>query len=171
MATTTHVPLELYLRSDYSPDAEYIDGEVKERPVGEDSHSAWQLAICNWFLKNQSAWNILIRPELRVQVNPLNFLVADVAILDASLPRERFATHPPVAVFEVLSPENSMREMMRKFELYRAMGIPQIWLIDPEDPNQVWRRFTESGLIHGTEFSHPPLGIHFEMQEIGKLVV
>ena len=171
MATTTHVPLELYLRSDYSPDAEYIDGEVRERPVGEDSHSAWQLAICNWFLKNQSAWKILIRPELRVQVNLLNFLVADVAILNASLPRERFATHPPVAVFEVLSPENSMREMMRKFELYRAMGIPQIWLIDPEDPNQIWHRFTESGLIQGTEFSHPPLGIHFEMQEIGRLVV
>ena len=171
MATTTHVPLELYLRSAYSPDAEYMDGEVRERPEGEDSHSAWQDAICAWFREHRNDWQIRVRPGLRVQVNPLNFLVADVAILNASLPRERFATHPPVAVFEVLSPENSMREMMRKFELYRAMGIPQIWLIDPEDPNQIWHRFTESGLIQGTEFSHPPLGIHFEMQEIGKLVV
>jgi Uma2 family endonuclease len=170
MATTTPASLEIYLRSDYSPDAEYIDGEVRERPAGEDSHSAWQLAICSWFQEHAKEWSIRIRPELRVQVNPLNFLVADVAILDASLPRERFAVHPPVAVFEVLSPENSMREMMRRFELYRAMGIPQIWLIDPEDPNQVWRRFTESGLTPSTEFAYPLLGIHFEMQEIGKLV-
>jgi hypothetical protein len=26
MATTTHVPVEVYLRSSYEPDAEYIDG-------------------------------------------------------------------------------------------------------------------------------------------------
>jgi hypothetical protein len=31
MATTTHIPLEVYLRSDYQPDAEYIDGELLGR--------------------------------------------------------------------------------------------------------------------------------------------
>ncbi len=170
MAATTHVPLEVYLHSDYSPDAEYIDGEVRERPVGEDSHSAWQLAICTWFASHVSEWHIRVRPELRIQVNPLNFLVADVAILDGSIPKARFATHPPVAVFEVLSPENSMREMMRKFDLYRAMGIPHIWLIDPEEQTAIWRRFTSEGLVESSHFEYSPLGIHFEMQEIGKLV-
>jgi hypothetical protein len=27
MATTTHVPVEVYLRSSYEPDAEYVDGK------------------------------------------------------------------------------------------------------------------------------------------------
>ena len=52
MATTTHIPLEVYLRSDYQPDAEYIDGELRERPTGEDDHSAWQGAICLWFAQH-----------------------------------------------------------------------------------------------------------------------
>ena len=34
MATTTHVPVEVYLRSSYEPDAEYVDGEIEERPAG-----------------------------------------------------------------------------------------------------------------------------------------
>ena len=34
MATTTHVPVEVYLRSSYEPDAEYVDGKIEERPDG-----------------------------------------------------------------------------------------------------------------------------------------
>ena len=43
--TTTHVPVEVYLRSSYEPDAEYVDGAIEERAVGENDHSAWQEAI------------------------------------------------------------------------------------------------------------------------------
>jgi hypothetical protein len=45
MATTTYVPVEEYLRSSFKPDAEYIDGQIEERNVGENDHSAWQKAI------------------------------------------------------------------------------------------------------------------------------
>lgn len=168
MATTAHIPVEVYLRSDYSPDAEYIDGEVHERPMGEDQHSAWQQAIRAWFHQHAAEWKIRVRPELRVQVKPENFLVPDVAILDAALPKERIAMHPPVAVFEVLSPENTKREMQRKYELYQAMGIPNIWVIDPEKP--VWHRYTAAGLHPATDFAHQPLGIQFQITEIDKLI-
>jgi len=166
MAATTQVPLEIYLRSDFSPDAEYIDGEIKERPVGENDHSALQLAICIWFTQHAEAWNILVRPELRIQVNPQNFLVADVAILDANQPMERFAPHPPISVFEVLSPENSMRDMLRKLRLYQEMGIPHIWLIDPAE--KIWRRFTGGGLEESSSFDHPR--ISFSMDSILRMV-
>ena len=44
-ATTTFVPVEEYLRSSFDPDAEYIDGQIidgqiEERAVGENDHSA-----------------------------------------------------------------------------------------------------------------------------------
>jgi Uma2 family endonuclease len=39
----------------------------------------------------------------------------------------------PVAVFEVLSREDTIPRMKRKLEDYRAMGIAQIWVIDPEE--------------------------------------
>jgi len=168
MATATRVPLEVYLRSDYQPDAEYIDGELRERPMGEDDHSAWQDAICAWFRAHREEWNIRVRPELRVQVGSVNYLVPDVAILDTANPKERIATLPPLAVFEVWSPENKVRDMMRKLTLYEQMGIPQIWLIDPADP--VWQRFEDGKLADQDTFSLPGRGIHFAMSEINQLV-
>jgi Uma2 family endonuclease len=167
MATATHAPLEVYLHSDYQPDAEYVDGEIRERPAGEDDHSALQCAISEWFHQHRDKWNIRVRPALRVQVKAENYLVPDVAILDAANPKEKTATRPPLAVFEVWSPENKIREMMRKLALYEQMGIPQIWLIDPSDP--VWQRFEDGRLVDRDIFSLPERGIHFEMSEIGKL--
>jgi len=168
MATAAHIPLEVYLHSDFQPDAEYIDGELRERPMGEDDHSAWQDAICAWFREHMDEWNIRVRPELRVQVKAQNYLVPDVSILDAANPKEKIATQPPLAVFEVWSPENKIREMMRKLSLYEQMGIPQIWFIDPADP--VWQRFEDGRLLDCETFSQPERGIQFEMSEIGKLV-
>jgi hypothetical protein len=45
----TYVPLEVYLKSSYEPDAEYVDGVIEERPMGENDHSAWQHALDGWF--------------------------------------------------------------------------------------------------------------------------
>ncbi|ABU59422.1 Uma2 family endonuclease [Roseiflexus castenholzii] len=39
---------------------------------------------------------------------------------------------PPQAVFEVLSPGNTLREMARKFEFYNRYGVQEYYLIDPE---------------------------------------
>jgi Uma2 family endonuclease len=73
-----------------------------------------------------------------------------------------------LAVFEVWSPENKVRDMMIKLDLYEKMGIPQIWLLDPTDP--VWQRYEDGRLVDRSTFSLPERGIQFEMGEIGKLV-
>ncbi len=40
------ISLEVYLLSSgYEPDAEYVDGEIEECPMGEFDHNAWQQAI------------------------------------------------------------------------------------------------------------------------------
>ena len=49
MATTVHVPLETYLNTSYSPDVEYVDGEIRDRALGAYGHSEWQAAIVTWF--------------------------------------------------------------------------------------------------------------------------
>jgi Uma2 family endonuclease len=168
MATTNQVPVETYLRSIFHPDAEYIDGEIRERPMGDDQHSAFQAAICAFFFQYLDSWNIRVRPELRVQVTPGNYLIPDVSILDAANPRERIPTLPPIAAFEVWSPDNKIREMMRKFDMYEQMGISQIWLIDPTDP--VWQRYENGRLVDRGIFSQPESGIEFSIDEINKFV-
>lgn len=167
---SSNVPVELYLHSaEWDPDAEYVDGEILERPMGENDHSAWQAAIQKWFWKHEQEWNIRVRPELRVQlVARKNYRVPDVAILDRDRPIEQIATHPPVAVFEVLSPEDRWPRMIRKLEDYETMGIQQIWVIDPKDRST--RRYCNGQLVVAAQFDEPAKAIHFDMKEIEALL-
>lgn len=131
MATTTQVPVELYLRSSYEPDADYVDGEIEERPMGEFDHASWQYAILQWFAPHEKDWNIWVRPELRVQVSLTRYRVPDVVVIDRAHPIEQILTHPPVAVFEVLSPDDSLTGSLRKLNDYEQMGIKTIGAVDP----------------------------------------
>jgi Uma2 family endonuclease len=133
MATPTMVPVELYLHSpaEYEPDAEYVDGEIELRPMGEYDHSTWQQAIERWFLGHLKDWNIRVRVELRVRVSPTRYRVPDVVVFDRDQPVEQILTKSPIAVFEVLSPEDRMSRVMVKLGDYEAMGIPAIRVIDP----------------------------------------
>lgn len=137
MGITSLVSLETYLQSSYEPDAEYVDGEIEERPMGEFDHSSWQTAILAWFLQRQVEWNIYVRPELRVRVSATNYRVPDVAVLDRSNPIEQTITRPPIAVFEIMSPEDRMPRILRKLSDYAGMGIGTIVVIDPKT-DKVW---------------------------------
>jgi Uma2 family endonuclease len=164
MATTTHVPVEVYLRSSYEPDAEYVDGRIEERPMGEFDHALWQQAILKWFWKNERQWNIRAMQELRVQVAARRYRVPDVTLLDRSRATEQIITHSPLAVFEVLSPEDRMQRLKRKLEDYSAMGIAEIWVLDPQDSS--FYRYQERELRHNDLFSHAEKGIVFDMNEL-----
>jgi Uma2 family endonuclease len=168
MATTTHVPVEVYLRSSYEPDAEYVDGKIEERPMGEFDHASWQQAIQRWFWQHEKEWNIRVLPELRVQVAATRYRVPDVTVLDRSRPIEQIITHPPLAVFEVLSPEDSLQRLKRKMEDYRTMGIPEIWVIDPQD--STFCRYENLQLQRNDTFSHAEKGIVFDMNQLKNLL-
>jgi Uma2 family endonuclease len=132
MATATQVPLEVYLTTMFEPDAEYVDGHIEERPMGQYDHASWQQAIQLWFARYSLEWNIRVRPELRIQTTKTNYRVADVVVFDRDNPIEQVLTLPPIAVFEVMSPEDRVPRMMKKLKEYAAMGIPTVMLIEPE---------------------------------------
>ncbi|WP_158615280.1 Uma2 family endonuclease [Acidipila sp. EB88] len=166
MATTAGVPLELYLHTTYEPDAEFVDGVIEERAVGENDHSAWQFAIQRWFGMHEDEWNILIRPEYRVQVAATRFRVPDVSILDASFAPDPIAVRPPLAVFEVLSPEDTVKRLRIKLLDYQAMGVPSIFVVDPESGR--FEQFVDSELRGTQQFASG--AIHFDLAEIASRV-
>jgi Uma2 family endonuclease len=168
-AQVTHVPVEAYLNSSYEPDAEYVNGVIEERPMGEFDHSSWQHAIELWFAQHAKKWGIRVRPELRVQVTPGNFRVPDVTILDRNLPIEQVITHPPIAVFEILSPEDTVTRLMAKLEDYERMGIQTILVLDP---NGTHRRYGLGKLepLTSTAFDLPGSHCRFDLAEIEKLL-
>jgi Uma2 family endonuclease len=132
MATSALISVGEYLKTTYDPDAEYVDGTIEERPMGEYDHSTWQGAVLQWFQSRAKEWNIRSRVELRIQVSPTRYRVADVVVVDRGLPVEQILTHPPIAIVEVLSPEDSLSRVLVKLADYERMGILTILVVDPK---------------------------------------
>jgi Uma2 family endonuclease len=168
-AATSYVTVKEYLRSSFEPDAEYVGGEIKERPAGDYDHSVWQGAICFWIDQQAKAGRIRVRPSLRVQVAPDCFLVPNVTLLDRNQPIEQIVTHPPVAVFEILSPSDAIRRVMTKCGKYERMGIRTILLIDPDGPKY---RYVDGRPepLESRAFDLPGSQSRFDLDEIEKLL-
>lgn len=165
---TVLTPEEIYLSSSYEPDAEFVDGEIIERPMGEFDHNAWQVALSAWFLSHAKEWNIYVASEQRTKVTLKNYRVPDVAIMDRSKGREQIVTHAPLAAFEILSPSDTVQELYRKLREYEAMGIPQIWVVDPK--TDLLRRYVDGVLKPEDRFDFPERGIVFDFQDLADLL-
>jgi len=156
---TTLISVEEYLHSTYEPDAEYVDGVLEERPLGEDQHSEWQATLAFFFKAHRREWNIRVRPELRTKTGERHYRIPDIAILDAALPREPIATVPPLIAIEILSPEDRLSRLVVRLADFEAMGIPAIYVIDPIDNSLL--RFKQSRLENADELMLRDITIPF----------
>jgi Uma2 family endonuclease len=168
MATASLVSVDEYLKSTHDPDWEFIAGILEERPVGEYDHSTWQTILAGFFNAKAGEWDIKARTELRVQVASDAFRVPDVTLLSRNAPREQIITHPPLAVFEILSPEDTMTRMLEKLIEYERMGIGAIWVIEPK--KSAYYRFSDGKLEPATVFTLPGTNFSASMAEIEALV-
>jgi Uma2 family endonuclease len=171
MATTLISPLvsvDEYLKISASPDCEYVRGIIKERAVGELDHASWQDALLHWFRDHKLAWNIRVYPELRVQVAADNYRVPDVTILSRNAPREQIVIQPPLAVFEILSPTDTMTDMLERLADYQQMGIAAIWVIEPKKPS--YYLYSSGQLTPTAIFELPGTTFNVAMSEIAAVV-
>jgi len=165
---TTLISIEEYLKTSAAPDCEYVRGVIKERAVGELDHASWQKALVRWFGDHEPIWNIRVYPELRVQVAADNFRVPDVTILSRNAPREQIVTQPPLAIFEILSPTDTMTDMLERLADYQQMGIPAIWVIEPKKP--LYYLYSSGQLTPATTFELPGTDFRVAMSEIAAIV-
>jgi Uma2 family endonuclease len=131
MATATHIPLEVYLRSSYEPDAEYVDGDIEERNAGEYDHNAVQKAVLIWFYLHEKEWHIRGIQEQRTRVAPSRVRLPDVSVFSRDLPIEQVFTRPQLIAVEVLSPEDRHSKIDEKIQDYIKFGVQNVWVIDP----------------------------------------
>jgi len=167
-ATATLISVEEYLKTTADPDCEFVAGVVEERPMGEYDHSTWQTLLVGYFLGRERDLGILARTELRVQTGPENFRVPDVCLLSRAAPREQIVTHAPLAVFEILSPEDSMTRMLEKLADYERMGTGAIWVIEPR--KRLYYRFRDGQLAPATIFELPGSAFNVALAEIAALI-
>jgi Uma2 family endonuclease len=147
------VSLSEYLNTaDYDPDMEYVDGRLVD--IYEDkptSHSLLQALIAGWFIQHKE-WGLIAGPGIRTQVSPTRVRLPDVVVLKQTGDYPPALIEPPFAVIEILSATDTHRGVLEKGREYAAMGIPNIWLVDPDMhimqqwQDNVWR------LVEGTIF-------------------
>jgi Uma2 family endonuclease len=128
----THVSVEEYLAMKFEHDCEYLDGVIRERALGGFEHCFLQGLLCGIFMNHRSDWGITSLPEQLIRITPTRYLIPDVAVIKAGLPREPRLTRPPLLVIEIQSPDDTLRELVLKSLDYLAFGIQNIWVIDPD---------------------------------------
>jgi Uma2 family endonuclease len=131
MGSATLVSVAEYLTTAYSPDRDYIDGEVVERNFGERDHSSIQGAILASLFIRRREWGIHVYPELRVQAKASRFRIPDVCAVKGAKPDEQILTRPPFLCIEILSKDDRMSQMQERISDYLQMGVPYVWLVDP----------------------------------------
>jgi len=144
MKTFTAVPIEEYLSTDYSPDVDYVDGEIVDRNVGEKDHSRLQTLLIVYLGSRESEYGICVFTEQRIRISPRRFRVPDICVTVGAEPQEQIFTSPPFLCIEIVSPEDRMSRIQEKIDDYLGFGVQYVWLINPES-RRAWV-YTRGGI-------------------------
>ncbi len=68
--------------------------------------------------------------EIRLRLAPETFRVADFALFLVE-PQDAIPTVAPVAVIEIISPDDCYHELLAKLGEYESAGIDHIFVVDP----------------------------------------
>jgi Uma2 family endonuclease len=128
----TAVPVSEYLSTDYTPDVDYVDGELLDRNLGERDHSQLQMRLSAYLFNRRTQWRIHVYPGQRVQISPTRYRVPDICVMIGSEPEEQIFTKPPFICIEILSPDDRMSRMQRKIDDFLNFGVAYVWVLDPE---------------------------------------
>ncbi len=161
---TTAVTIEDYLNGPIpDPDMEYVDGELKGKSLVQSVHGLLQVEIGIWFRQNFDAWGLIAAAEVRIQVSATRVRLPDVVVNEAG-PWLSTLIEPPLIVVEILSPADSFTELTEKLREYEAMGIQNIWVVDPQ-ARRSWT-YEASALIEKSRFAVAGTAIYLDVPEM-----
>ena len=173
MATTPSlISIEEYLHTSYHPDVHYVDGILEERhgtgenhALGEFEHNTFQIAIGSAFWIRRAVWNIRPVTQQRIRVGSNRVRICDVAVLRSDAPREQVVITAPLICIEILSPEDRLSRAKEVLADYFALGVSNIWLIDPIRRSAF--TFGANGLQEAdpTNLQVPGTPIHLDLTE------
>jgi len=124
------VSVQEYLTTDYSPDVDYVDGELEDRNVGQKRHALAQALVLDFLRALGRRTGLFVVPEQRLRIASAKFRVPDVCVM-LSEPEEEVFTSAPFICIEILSPDDTMSRMQHKIHDYLDFGVKYVWIIDP----------------------------------------
>lgn len=132
---------------------EFTDGYIEVLPMPTERHQAILIFLFLALrpLIDQLGGKVRFAP-LRVQIQPGRYREPDILLVrDKHDPRRQNSFwYGADLVMEIVSPDNPERDTVKKRLDYAQAGIPEYWIIDPEQETiTVLRLDTEQYVEHG----------------------
>ena|SRR5579863_2427841 len=165
MTTKVLMDVEEYLRTSFEgSDCEFLDGEIVERNMGELPHGDVQLTLSRLLWRLRKTLGIRVVTEIRIQIGPRRYRVADIAVWRDDNIGTGIPTVPPFLVVEILSPEDRMVRMLPKIQEYLSIGVEYAWVIDPEEKAALRysRKHPEGAVVTMLRTENPDIEIPLE---------
>lgn len=131
MSVAHAISLEEYLHTAYRPDCDWIDGEVRERNLGQFDHANLQGILAGMLFANRQRWRIISLPEQRLRITATRYRIPDLMVVSDDYDRSPVVDIPPLLCIEILSPDDTLRDIVERSEDYLAVGTPEVWIFDP----------------------------------------
>lgn len=140
MATTRKLTLEEFLSlPEASPASEFIDGEVRQKPMPNGVHATVERLlsfVITLFLRDHpigeagSEWRCVFGPPGRERAWVPDFVfIAHEHLAEGEMERAHYG--PPDLAVEILSPDDRASDVLDKISFYVAHGVRLLWVIDP----------------------------------------
>lgn len=136
MATAPTLPfvsVEEYLRTDYEPHCEYIDGVLKPKALPDFIHSYLQTLLILLIGAQRQKLGIYCLAELHSRVTPTRWRIPDVCALTKPPADGRYADvdSPPLFTIEIVSKGEPWTDLREKIADHLAMGVATVIIADP----------------------------------------
>lgn len=133
MATTALISVDdyvnSYIASGMKPACEYVDGVLVPKGMGNRKHSRIQRRLLE-LLQTYAEFEAF--PELHARLRESEFRIPDIAVERKPVSEGFYPTKGIHLCVEILSPDQTLGQMLEKCEHYHAWGTPYCWVIDPE---------------------------------------
>ena len=117
---------------EWEGDFDYLDGDLVRHDYGDWEHSRMHTLLTVLLMADDLGFKPLSLPSFTLQINPTRFRVPDLVLYDrAALTENPVMTDVPYLIVEVLSPEDTFMFIAKLVADYLAMGVENIWVVDP----------------------------------------
>jgi Uma2 family endonuclease len=116
---------------------EVVDGEIVRMPIPKWEHAEVVSQLQMVLIGQMDRRAVLVsasRPGLLIRKDLLTCRTADLAVMirrNVKL-EDGYVRSAPELVAEVLSADETRKDLARKIEHYEVLGVPEVWILSPE---------------------------------------
>ena len=165
--TVPAISMDQYLATSLHPDAEYIEGRLQEKSMGQIDHEEVIYALRRFLEAHLGARSYWVTQNTRLLVKADRVRLPDIALFAPGTRRTSVMRETPALLIEVVSPSDTLLDFEDRLADYEEMGIEFVWVVDPYR-KMGYRAHGRSAadLEPALRFEVPRLGLQLDLLEL-----